>query len=249
MAIILKTPDEIEKMRKSGLLAATVMQRIVGFIHPHLTTLQVDKFINSQIKSFHAKPSFIGQDGYEFSSCISINAEVVHGLPSEKKIKKGDVVSIDLGVLYEGYHSDMCKTVEVGASAPGNKRFLEAGVSALNYAISQCKPGNRVGDISHSLQKIIEENGYFVVYDLVGHGIGKNLHEEPQIPCYGKVGTGPELLEGMVIAIEVMYTKTNSPLEILSDGWTFATQDKSLSAMFEHTVAITKNGCEVLTKL
>jgi len=261
--IIIKTPLEIDKMRKSGFLAATVMKRTLGFIHPHLTTLQVDKFIKSQIKSFHALPSFIGQDGYEFSSCISVNEEVVHGLPSERKIKKGDLVSIDLGVLYDGYHSDMCGTLGVGVGklllpCKGSKeswelercqnKFLEAGIKALDRAIEQCKPGNFVGDISYAMQRTIEENGYFVVRDLVGHGIGKNLHEDPQVPCFGEAGRGPKLIEGMVLAIEVMYTKENIPLKVLSDGWTFATKNKSLSAMFEHTGAVTKNGCEVLTK-
>ena len=263
--IIIKTKDEIGKMRKSGFLAAVVMKRTLGWIHPYITTLQVDKFINSQIKSFHAAPSFMGQDGYKFSSCISINEEVVHGLPSDRRIKKGDLVSIDLGVLYDGFHSDMCGTVEVGLGklvvgdensesnwgfVGGCKNaFLNAGIMALDAAILKCRPENRVGDISYAIQQVVEESGFFVVRDLVGHGIGRSLHEEPQIPCYGKAGTGTKLLEGTVIAVEVMYTRKNSPLVVLSDGWTFATKDKSLSAMFEHTVAITKTGCEVLTKL
>ncbi|MFH1566013.1 MAG: type I methionyl aminopeptidase [bacterium] len=262
--IKIKTENEIEKMRKSGSLAAEVMKRTLGFIHPYLPTFQVDKFIDSQIKSFHALPSFKGFEGYKFSSCISINEEVVHGLPSERKIRNGDLVSIDLGVLYEDYHSDMCGTLEVGTKlfVPDKssthswelgeckeKKFLETGIRALDKALLECRPGNFVGDISEAMQKTVEGNGYFVVRDLVGHGIGTSLHEDPQIPCYGKAKNGEKLLEGMVLAVEVMYTKKNTPLKILSDKWTFSTADKSLSAMFEHTVAITKNGYEVLTKL
>jgi len=263
--ISIKTSSEVDKMRKSGALAALVMKETLDFIHPQISTLQIEDFITSKINSLHAKPSFKGQDGYKFSSCISVNEEVVHGLPSKRTLVKGDVVSIDLGVLYDGYHSDMCGTVEVGVSklilpsknmdfswkleGGREKKFLGAGITALDAAIWECLPGNRIGDISHAMQEIIEQSGFFVVRDLVGHGIGRKLHEEPQIPCYGRAGTGPKLQEGMVIAVEIMYTKNNTPLNIRSDDWTFVTMDKSLSAMFEHTVAILRNGCEVLTKL
>lgn len=263
--MIIKTPSEVDKMRKSCSLAALVMKETLKFIHPHLTTLQVDEFITAQIKSLNAKPSFKGQDGYRFSSCISINEEVVHGLPSRREINKGDLVSIDLGVLYDGYHSDMCGTVEVGVGklflpsktenaswileGGSEHAFLSAGINALDAAILECYPGNRIGDISHAMQKVIEESGFFVIRDLVGHGVGRSLHEDPQIPCYGRAGVGQKLVEGLVIAVEIMYTKKNSPLRVLPDDWTFVTKDRSLSAMFEHTVAITKKGCEVLTKL
>lgn len=271
--IVIKTPQEIEKIYDSCKIAAIVMQRTLGFIHPFIATERVDKFIDSQIKSFHAAPSFKGFEGYKYSSCISVNDEVVHGIPGSRKIKRSDLLSIDLGVYYRGFHSDLCTTVEMpdAKMEDGNwrmsgrnwkiengrliitggkqKRFLEAGIFALDSAINMCKPGNRLGDISHAIQSIIEDYGYNVVRDLVGHGIGSSLHEEPQIPCFGKKGTGLKLSEGMVIAVEVMYTKGSQLLNIKEDGWTFATKDKSLSAMFEHTVAITKEGPQVLTKL
>lgn len=271
--IIIKSEEEIEKIRKSCKIAACVMQRTLGFIHPFITTSKIDKFIGSQIKSFHGEPSFKNFEGYKYSSCISINDEVVHGIPGDRKIKRGDLVSVDLGVYYNGFHSDMCATVEIPEAkiADGKwrmgdrnwrindgkliitggkqKRFLEAGIFALDNVAAMCKPGNRVGDISYAMQSVIEGSGYNVVRDLVGHGIGRSLHEEPQIPCFGKRGAGYKLVPGMVIAVEVMYMKGKHSLNIKKDGWTFKTADSSLSAMFEHTVAITKEGPEVLTKL
>jgi len=242
----IKTKEDLDKMRESCAIASKVMEDALGYIRLGITTCEVDKFIERKIKSYGGKPSFRGQDGYKFASCISINDEVVHGLPSSRTINKGDVVSIDLGVLFRGFHSDMCCSVEVGGEK--EKKFLDVGRKALDAAIGECRPGNCVGDISNAMQRVVEGAGYSVVKDLVGHGIGRKLHEEPQIPCFGKRGTGPSLKEGMVIAIEVMYMKGRSDLVLLPDSWTFSTRDGKLSAMFEHTVAIVKGGYEVLTK-
>jgi len=248
--IILKSSEEIEEIKKAAQIAKIVMDRTLGWMHPGLTTLQVDKFVNSQIKAFHSLPSFLGVDGYKFSTCISINNEVVHGMPSNRKIRRGDIVSLDLGVKLNGWNSDMCRTKVADGKKKSDyvDKFLEVGIKALDEAITQVVIGNRVGDISSSIQKSVETAGFNVIRDLTGHAIGRELHEDPMIPCFGKRGTGDVLQEGMVLCVEVMYVAGSPLLKSAKDGWTVSTMDGKISAMFEDMVAVAPDGPKVLTR-
>ncbi|MEK7160018.1 MAG: type I methionyl aminopeptidase [Patescibacteria group bacterium] len=257
--IHIKTQKEIEIMRKGGKILADVMWEILDNIKPGVSELELDSIAGKLIKEKGGEPGFKKVEGYKHTICISVNNVVVHGIPTAYKLKKGDVVGIDCGVFYGGFHTDMSETRRVSNQILKIKnkkeedeidKFLEIGKKALDEGIKQAKIGNRVGDISKTIQDIVEGSGYSVVRTLVGHGVGKGLHEEPEVPGFlsGKIEKTPKLIEGMVIAIEVIYNMGEPELVLADDGWTLKTKDKSLSGLFERTVAITKNGSVVLTR-
>jgi methionyl aminopeptidase len=244
--IELKTPSEIEIMKIGGNISKNALNLALGMVREGISLLEIDREVEKFIKNNQAEASFKKVPGYHYATCININDGLVHGIPNKYKIKHGDLVKIDLGVFYNGFHTDTSATVEVGTSK--ESKFIEAGKRCIENAIQLCVPGNKLGDISFEMQKTIESQGFTVSRDLVGHGIGRNLHEEPLIPPYGKKGTGIVLKEGMVFAIEIIYQKGSHQIKALEDGWTLATKDGSLAGLHEHTVAITKEGPLVLTK-
>lgn len=245
--IHLKSPEELEIMARGGKISGQVLKETLDLIKPGISTLELDAFAENRIRELSGKPAFKGYRDYKFATCININDGIVHGIPGSYCIAQGDLVSIDLGVIHGGFNTDVSWTAIAGSSSKESKRFLEAGERALQKAISNCKIGNRIGDISYAIQTEIEKSGYNVVRDLVGHGVGQNLHEEPQIPCYGRPSMGIELRQGMTLAIEVIYTLGSPKLRVLGDGWTMATKDGTISGLFEQTVAIEQNGPKLLT--
>ncbi|HCC60167.1 MAG: type I methionyl aminopeptidase [Candidatus Staskawiczbacteria bacterium RIFOXYC1_FULL_37_43] len=247
--IIIKTEDEIKIMAEAGKILANVLKEIERLVKPGIATIELDRAAEALILLRKAKPGFKGYDGFPYSLCVSVNENVVHGLPSEYILKEGDAVSLDLGVLYRGYYSDMAATVPVGKVSFEAKRLIQAAKKALKRGIKKAKAGNTVGDIGNTIQRYIESQGYGVIRDLCGHGIGKDLHEDPKIPNFGKRGEGDKLVEGMVICIEPMLSQGNWQLKKSEDGYGYSTKDGLLSAHFEHTIAITKKGPVVLTEL
>lgn len=248
--IILKSPEELKKMRKSCQIVAKVLEELKIYIKEGLTTKQIEQFIENLIIKMGGIPAFKGYRGYPASACISINDQVVHGIPSEKVfIKEGDLVSVDIGVLCENFYGDAAYTYPVGRISREAERLLKITEEALYKGISEAIHGKRIGDVSHAIQMHVENNGFSVVRAFVGHGIGRSLHEEPQIPNFGMKGIGPKLKKGMTLAIEPMVNAGTHEIKILSDGWTAVTKDGSLSAHFEHTIAITEGEPEILTKL
>ena len=245
--IPIKSSKGIELMKEGGFIAAIALKKVIENIHSGIKLVELDQIADSFIEQSGAEASFKSVEGYSYATCININEGIVHGLPSNYEVKKGDIVSVDLGVLFKGFHTDLSYTLEVESDRESG--FLEAGKKALEKAISKCVGGNRIGDISVAIQETIEKAGYNVSRELVGHGVGEDLHEDPFIPGYGRKGEGPVLAEGMVFAIEVIYQKGEHDITIDEDGWTIKTADGSLSALFEHTVAITAGGPLVLTKL
>lgn len=246
--IILKTKEEIEIMRKGGRIAASILRQLKNTVKPGITTESLNKYAEELIKKAGAIASFKDFHGYPASICTSINKEVVHGIPSNKILKEGDIVGIDLGILYQGYHTDTALTCGVGKISNEAQKLIDITQTALEKAIVAAKIGNHLGDIGQKIQSYIESEGYSVVRSLVGHGVGRELQEEPAVPNYGKKGEGFILKEGITIAIEPMINAGKYQVKVLNDGWTVVTTDKSLSAHFEHTVAITSNGAVVLTK-
>jgi len=248
--IIIKSPEEIKKMRQACRMVATVLEELKSFLRGGLSTKEIEKYIENLILKMGGIPAFKGYRGYPASACISINEQVVHGIPSEKIfIKEGDIVSIDVGVLYDGFYGDAAYTYPVGKVSNKAEKLLSVTKEALKKGINRAKHTARVGDISSAIQRYVEENKFSVVRAFVGHGIGRALHEDPQIPNFGREGTGPKLRAGMTIAIEPMVNAGTHEVTILSDGWTAVTKDGELSAHFEHTIAITENEPEILTKL
>ena len=248
--ITLKSERELELMRIPGQITAKILQEMVEMVKPGITTLDLDRYAEGRIKDLGAKPAFKGYHGFPACVCISVNEEVVHGIPSPKKVlKEGDIVGLDFGVHVDGWYGDSARTVAVGKIHPATQKLLDATREGLNRGIQACREGNRVFDIGHAIQKYVEGFGYGVVREFVGHGIGKALHEDPQVPNYGPKGKGIELKVGMVLAIEPMINAGSHEVKVLSDGWTAVTVDRSLSAHFEHTVAITPRGPEILTAL
>lgn len=245
--ITIKTKDEIEIMAQAGKILATVLKDIEKMARPGVTTLELDGACEALILSYGAKPAFKGYEGFKHSLCASVNENVVHGVPSGYVLKEGDVIGLDLGVLYKGYYSDMAVTVPIGKVSNKAKKLIDVSKKALEIGIKKIKPGTTVGDIGSEIQKFVEGKGFSVVKDLCGHGIGKNLHEDPKIPNFGNKKTGEELEEGMVICIEPMVTAGSPDLKKSEDGYGFAAKDGSLTAHFEHTIAVTKNGARVLT--
>jgi methionyl aminopeptidase len=248
--ISLKSERELDLMRKSGGIVAKILDEMCQMAKPGMTTAELDRFAEMRTREMGAIPAFKGYHGFPASVCISVNEEVVHGIPSKKRVlKDGDIVGLDFGVIYEGWFGDSARTVGVGSISADAQKLLDVTKESLNQGILQAREGNRVFDIGHAVQNYVEGFGYSVVREFVGHGIGRALHEEPQVPNYGPKGKGLQLKVGMVIAIEPMINAGSHEVKVLGDGWTAVTQDRSLSAHFEHTVAITPNGPEILTRL
>jgi methionyl aminopeptidase len=254
--IPIKTQREIEIMREGGKILAGIMEELEKKVRPGIKTLELGRLAESLILNSGASPSFKGYtnrkdgivDPYPSSLCTSINEEIVHCLPSERVLKEGDIISLDLGIYYKGFHTDMATTVPVGKVAPESQRLIKVTKKALKRGINEIKPGNHIGDIENAIQKFVEENGFNVVRDLCGHGIGKELHEDPQILNFGKKGSGTEIKEGMVLCLEPMVAIGDSTIKRAKDGWGYSTFDDSLSAHFEHTIAVAKKGAEILTE-
>ena len=248
MLIILKSQDEIKRMADSCRIVAEVFEEIRKVVAHDVSTLELDRFVESYIFSKGATPAFKGYRGYPASLCASVNEQVVHGIPSKVKLKKGDIVSLDIGVYYRGFYGDAALTLSVGEISSIAKRLLSVTEKSLYLGIEKAVDGNRLYDISAAIQNHVESEKFSVVRSFVGHGIGRELHEDPQIPNFGRRGDGPALQEGMTLAIEPMVNAGTSQVKILNDGWTAVTKDSNLSAHFEHTVAITSNGPVILTK-
>jgi methionyl aminopeptidase len=247
--IILKSHDEIEKMRRSGAIVAEVLTELRGMVKPGVRTIDLDKRSEELTRKKGANPAFKGYRGFPFSLCASINSEVVHGMPSDRFLKEGEIISLDFCICYEGYYGDAAITVPVGQVSDKSRKLINVTEEALYQAIDKARVGNRLGDISSEVQRHVEAFGFSVVRDYVGHGIGRQLHEDPQIPNFGKKGRGVELRPGMVFAIEPMVNEGSYDVRVLQDGWTVVTEDGRLSAHFEHTVAITENGPEILSEI
>jgi methionyl aminopeptidase len=245
----IKTKDEIAVMREAGRIVSEILDELERAVAPGVTTWELDQIAEGLIQKKGAKPAFKGYLGFPCSLCASINYEVVHGIPSRKrKLAQGDLMKLDFGVVYRGYYGDAARTVPVGQISAEARSLIEATRQSLLEAISAVVSGNRIGDIGHAVQSFVEPKGFAVVRDFVGHGIGKKLHEQPQIPNFGEPGTGMKLRPGMVLAIEPMVNLGTHQVEILEDDWTAVTLDRKLSAHFEHTVVVTENSPEVLTR-
>jgi methionyl aminopeptidase len=246
--IVCRSAAELEKMRAAGRLVGEVLTALTPSVVPGVTTAELDEVAEKMITDAGAIPAFKGYHGYPATICSSINEEVIHGIPSGQRVlREGDILSIDVGASLEGYFGDSAITVPVGHVSEEAARLLTVTEEALYKAIEVARPGGRVSDIGHAVQKHVEAYGFSVVREFVGHGIGQKMHEEPQVPNYGEAGRGPRLAEGMVLAIEPMVNAGKPAVKVLSDGWTAVTRDKSLSAHFEHTVAITASGAWILT--
>ncbi len=248
--IVLKSPREIALMRAGGQILAEVVERLRDLVKPGISTLEIDREVEEFIRARGAKPAFKGYRGFPATICASINEEVVHGIPSpHRRVKEGDIISLDLGCVVDGYHADCALTLAVGEVPPRVQELLRVTRESLERAIAECRPARRLGDVSYAVQSHVERHGFSVVRAFVGHGIGRALHEDPQVPNFGEPGRGPLLKPGMVLAIEPMVTMGSCDVRILDDHWTAVTQDGSLAAHFEHTVAIAEDGPEVLTRL
>jgi methionyl aminopeptidase len=248
MAIIIKTAAEIEKMRKSGIALRKVHDAVKAAVRVGATTMDLERAAAAKVEELGCKSAFKGYHGYPAILCTSVNNEVIHGIPHERgALKDGDIVSIDCGVVVDGYYSDAAVTHRVGKVSDEVEKLLKVTEASLYAAIEKAVPGGRLFDISHAVQAMCEAEGYGVVREFVGHGIGKNMHEDPQLPNYGNPGKGPRLKPGMVLAIEPMINMGGPEVKVLEDGWTAVTVDGSFSAHFEHTVAITKDGPLILT--
>lgn len=245
--IIIKSDREIGLMREAGRIVALALEKMKEVLQPGMTTADLDRIAEEIIKGNGARPLFKGYGGFPANICTSVNEEVVHGIPSLRLLKSGDIISIDIGAEKNGYCGDAAVTLAVGDVDPEALRLLEVTKTCLEKGIEQAKEGNRLSDISHAVQVHAESNGFSVVREYVGHGIGREMHEDPKVPNYGAPGRGPRLSEGMVLAIEPMINMGTHQVEVLQDGWTVVTRDRKLSAHFEHTVAITANGPEILT--
>jgi methionyl aminopeptidase len=247
--IILKSPQEIEKMRRSNLIVAEVLEEIRTAAKPGVTTRELDELAEVLLAKRKARSAFKGYHGYPAALCTSVNEEVVHGIPSERILQEGDILSLDFGVICGDYYGDAAITLPIGRISEEAEQLLRVAEEALYLAIDRARPENRLLDISAAIQRHVESHRFSVVRDFVGHGIGKHLHEKPQIPNFGDPGRGVRLTPGMTLAIEPMINAGGYEVEILGDGWTAVTRDKSLSAHFEHSVAVTENGPYILSKL
>lgn len=245
--ISIKTKQEIELMRDVNRIIGLLFEHLRPLIQPGITTYELDQEAELFIRSHNAKPGFKGYRGYPATICASVNNEVVHGIPGPRKLVEGDIISIDVGAIKHGFNADAARTFPVGKISEDARRLIDVTKRALDAGIDKARPGNRLYDISAAVQKVAESAGYGIVRDFVGHGIGRNLHEDPQIPNFGKQGTGPVLKEGMTFAIEPMINMGTWKVKILNNGWTVVTADGSLSAHFENTIAITNDGPCVLS--
>jgi methionyl aminopeptidase len=247
--IVLKSEREVALMREAGHILADVVEQLRASVKPGLSTLAIDEEVEAFILRRGAKPAFKGYRGFPATVCVSINEEVVHGIPSpHRRLTEGDIVGLDLGCIVEGYYADCAFTLPVGPVPPNVQKLLDVTRESLELAIKECWPGRRLSDVSHAVQSHVEAHGLSVVRAFVGHGIGRALHEEPQVPNFGDPGRGPQLRPGMVLALEPMVTMGSWEVKILDDGWTAVTKDGSLAAHFEHTVAVTEGEPEVLTR-
>jgi len=248
--IVLKTPEEVELIACASNIVAKSHRRILEEVKPGITTLELDRLAEECIRGFGAIPAFKGYRGYPKTLCASVNEEVVHGIPSKRTLKDGDIIGLDLGAIVEGFYGDGAVTISIGEISSEVKRLIMVTEESLKRGIEQAVVGNRLSDISHAVQTYVEAQGFSVVRDFVGHGIGRQLHEEPQVPNYGRPGQGPRLKAGMVLAIEPMVNMGSPSVRVLEDGWTAITDDGSFSAHFEHTISIQPEGPpKVLTAL
>ncbi len=247
--IVIKSPSEIKQMAKACRIAAETLNLVCEMARPGIKTLNLNRAAEAYIVERGAKPAFKGYRGYPAALCVSVNDGVIHGIPSSMALKDGDVLSVDVGVLIDGFYGDSARTVIIGQGTAEVKRLVKVTYEALQAGVGQAVAGNRLSDISNAIQQVVESNGFSVVRDFVGHGIGRRLHEDPQIPNYGKPGKGPLLKAGMTFAIEPMVNSGGADVRILPDRWTAVTVDGKPSAHFEHTVAVTENSPNILTKL
>jgi methionyl aminopeptidase len=247
MSIIIKSEREIAVMREAGRIVATVLEKLRGALRPGLKTRELNDLAASELTRLGAQPSFKGYHGFPALLCVSINEELVHGIPGERVIREGDLVSLDFGAIHQGFQGDAAITVGLGEISPQTKELVATTKNALKAGIDAACPGARLGDVSAAIQHYAESRGFSVVREYTGHGIGRQMHEEPQIPNFGQPNTGPELKKGMTLALEPMLTAGDWPTRVGSDGWTVSTADGSLCAHFEHTLAITDSKPEVLT--
>lgn len=246
--VVLKNSSEVRGMIAAGKLSAQALKLAGEMVEPGVTTSEIDREVRKFIQSHGAEPSFLGYGGFTGSACISINEQVIHGIPGPRKIQEGDIVSVDVGAFFKGFHGDNAATFGAGRVSPEAQALMDATRESLYKGIAMAKPGNRLGDISHAVQSYVEALGYGVVREYVGHGVGRKLHESPEVPNYGKAGHGVRLLPGMTIAIEPMINQGTANVRQLPDGWTVVTADGKLSAHFEHTIAITDQGPLILTQ-
>jgi methionyl aminopeptidase len=245
--IVKKTPAEIDKMARAGEILVRTMDLLAGKVRPGVTTADLDAAAEKFIRSQGATPAFKGYRGFPGSICASPNSMVVHGIPGSYRLNRGDILTVDIGVILGGWVADAAITHPIGNVTPIARQLLATTRASLFCAVEQCVPGNRLGDVSHAVQQRVEADGFSVIRDLVGHGIGRDMHEDPQIPNYGEPGDGPLLEEGMVLAVEPMVNAGSHPIRVASDNWSVYSQDGSLAAHFEHTVAITGDGPRILT--
>jgi methionyl aminopeptidase len=247
--IIYKSPEEVDKMRRAGRIVAGTIDRVVAAVRPGVTTAELDRVAEAYILEAGATPSFKGYKGFPASICVSIDQEIVHGIPSNKRVvKEGALLSLDFGAIWQGFHADSAVTVIVGEPPSDEaEKLVRVTEEALGAGIGQIRPGGRLSDISYAVQQVAEGAGFHVVREYVGHGVGRALHEDPQIPNYGPAGRGPEMKPGLVVAVEPMVNLGGWETRVLADDWTVVTADGSLSAHFEHTIAVTEDGHEVLT--
>ena len=245
--IIRKSPEEIEKMAAAGRVLARCLTMLAAKARPGVTTGELDEVAERYIRSQDGEPAFKGYRGFPGSICASPNSMVVHGIPGSYKLARGDILSLDVGVILDGWIADAAITVPVGPVSPVASKLLASTKAALFEAVEECRPGNRLGDVSHAVQRRVEADGFSVIRSLVGHGIGRDMHEDPQIPNFGEPGTGPALKEGMVLAVEPMVNAGAHPIRVADDSWSVYSQDGSLAAHFEHTVAIMADGPRILT--
>jgi methionyl aminopeptidase len=247
--IQLKSSQEIAKMEVANRIVAEILEEVKMQVRPGVETRELDELAEACCRRYQVKPAFKGYRGYRHSLCIAVNEEVVHGIPGPRRLKAGDLVSLDFGVLYDGFYGDAAITVPVGEVTPQAHKLMQTTEESLYAGIAEVKVGGRLGDISHAVQTTVEQQGFSVIRQFVGHGIGRALHEDPQIPNFGPRGRGPALKVGMTLAIEPMTSAGSWEVKILEDGWTAVTEDGSLAAHFEHTVALTENGVLILSRL
>ncbi|UCG84636.1 MAG: type I methionyl aminopeptidase [Dehalococcoidia bacterium] len=249
MGIILKSPREIDQMREAGRIAATVLAKVAKSVRPGITTAELDDIAVEEVRRGGAEPSFKGYRGFPASICTSVNKEVVHGIPGSRVLNEGEIVSLDFGALYNGFHGDAAITLGVGQISPEAQGIIDAASGALNAGIAAAVIGARLGDVSAAIQQYAEARGFAVVREYVGHGIGRELHQDPQVPNFGVPGDGPELKRGMTLALEPMLNAGTWRTRVADDNWTVLTADGKLSAHFEHTIAIDEDGPKILTQL
>ena len=246
--IVCKSPAEIERMRAANVIVAEVLGALAPMVTPGVTTAELDAFAEAAVRGRGAEPAFKGYHGFPATLCTSVNDEVIHGIPSTRALREGDILSIDIGVRFDGFIGDGAVTVPVGRITPRAAELLQVTEEALYRGIAQAQVGGRVSDIGYAVQRHVEAHGFSVVREFVGHGVGASLHEEPQVPNYGPPGRGPRLVEGMTIAIEPMVAMGKPAVKVLGDGWTAVTKDGSLAAHFEHTIAVAATGPLILTR-